>query len=482
MLLIIILSLALAGAVFTKFSGDKLASKVALLFSGINVIATGYALKLASLGEFAQLQFASAWITSPKIDFLLNADGLSILMIGLTNVLIPLIVLASSSRKLENESSYYGLILFMQFALIGVFAAMDAFLYYIFWELTLLPIFFIALFWGDGNKQYRSKVVLKFFIYTLAGSLFMLFTFIYLYQQAGSFNINDLYALELSNKEQYWLFWAFFLAFAVKIPVFPFHTWQPETYTESPTAGSMLLSGIMLKMGLYSMLRWLLPIIPTGVEAWTPVVITLCAIGIVYGSIIAFKQDNIKRLIAYSSLAHVGLIAAGILTVTKAGFQGSVVQMIAHGFNVIGLFFVAEIIFRRLGTYDISKMGGIRALAPKLTTLFFIVVLASVALPSTNSFIGEFLLLFGLYEYNTILAAVSGLTIILSAVYMLRMYQRVMLNELKSTITAFADLSLSEMAVMVPIALVIFACGVYPHYILKVAEPALDIILKNTLR
>jgi len=482
MLLIILLLVALAGAVFTKLSGDKLASKVALVFAVANAVLTAYALKLASLGEFASLNFSSAWIAVPKIDFALAADGLSILLIGLTNALLPLIILASSSRKLEGESSFYGLILFMQFALIGVFAATDGFLYYIFWELALIPIYFIALLWGDGDKAYRSKVVLKFFIYTLAGSLFMLIGFIYLYQHTGSFLIADLYQLNLSATEQHFLFWAFFVAFAIKIPVFPFHTWQPETYTESPTAGSMLLSGIMLKMGLYSLLRWLLPIVPIGVAFWTPVVIVLCITGVIYGSVIAIRQDNIKRLIAYSSFAHVGLIAAGIFTFSKAGLQGSVVQMIAHGFNVVGLFFAGEIIYRRIGTYDINKMGGIRNVAPKFTTLFIIVVLASVALPTTNAFIGEFMLLYSMYEYNTILAIAAGLTIILGAVYMLRMYQRVMLGEVNPLTVNFSDITLSEMAVLVPIVLVIFACGVYPYYILKLAEPALDSILNAALR
>lgn len=482
MLLIILLLIALLGALLTKLSGDKLASKVALVFALANAVVAGYALKLASLGEFASLNFSASWIAAPKIDFALAADGLSILMIGLTNALVPLIVLASASRKQENESNLYSLILFMQFALIGVFAAADGFLYYIFWELALIPVFFIAWLWGDGEKQYRSKVVLKFFIYTLAGSLFMLVGFIYLYQNSGSFLASDLYKLALSEAEQRWLFWAFFVAFAIKIPVFPFHTWQPETYTESPTAGSMLLSGIMLKMGLYSLLRWLLPVLPAGVAFWTPLVIVLCVIGVIYGSVIALRQDNIKRLIAYSSFAHVGLIAAGIFTFSKAGLQGSVVQMIAHGFNVVGLFFAGEIIFRRLSTYDIPKMGGIRNVAPKFTTLFVIVVLASVALPTTNAFIGEFMLLYSMYEYNTLLAIAAGLTIILGAVYMLRMYQRVMLGEVKPATEKFADLSLSEMAVLMPIVLVIFACGVYPYYILKLAEPALDVILNAALR
>ncbi|MCS6818793.1 MAG: NADH-quinone oxidoreductase subunit M [Chitinophagales bacterium] len=482
MLILVILSVALVGSILAWLSGNRLASKVALFISLLNLVLAATGLKLASEADFSLLAFSASWISQPKINFQLIADGIGILMIGLTNALIPLIILASSSRSLQNERVFYALILFMQFALIGVFAASDGFLYYIFWELALIPIFFIAWLWGDGQREYRSKVILKFFIYTLAGSLFMLFGFIYLYLKAGSFALKDLYALNLSEEEQKWLFWAFFIAFAIKIPVFPFHTWQPETYTESPTAGSMLLSGIMLKMGIYSMLRWLLPVVPEGVAFWTPIVIVLCVIGVVYGSLIAIKQDNIKRLVAYSSFAHVGLIAAGVFTFSKAGLQGSVVQMIAHGFNVVGLFFAGEIIYRRISSYHITRMGGIRNFAPHFTTYFLIITLASVALPTTNAFVGEFLLLYGIYEYNTVLALVAGLTVVLGAVYMLRMFQRVMLGNIQPSQPVFADLNLAEKAVFLPLVLVIFACGIYPHYILKLAEPAVDAILQAALR
>jgi len=371
----------------------------------------------------------------------------------------------------------------MEFGLLGVFMAADGFLFYIFWEVALIPIYFIALLWGDGRDQeLRNRAIFKFFVYTLAGSLFMLLGFIYLYQYTGSFSIEALYNVQLSGTEQSYLFWAFFVAFAIKIPVFPFHTWQPDTYNEAPAAGTMLLAGIMLKMGLYGLLRWLLPVLPAGVLMWTPLVMVLAISGVVYGSILAIKQDNLKKLLAYSSFAHVGLITAGIFTLTREGFQGATIQMFAHGFNVVGLFFAADIIMQRTGTLQISQLGGIRSVAPRFSTAFMIVVLASVALPTTNAFIGEFLLLFGVYEYNTLLSAVAGLTIILGAVYMLRMYQYSMLGESNSSTATFEDLHWSELIVFVLIIIGIFQVGLAPKPFSDIIQPSLDYILNYSLR
>jgi NADH-quinone oxidoreductase subunit M len=310
----------------------------------------------------------------------------------------------------------------------------------------------------------------------------MLLGFVYLYQKGGSFSVSALYGLGLTDTEQSFLFWAFFIAFAIKIPVFPFHTWQPDTYQEAPSAGTMLLAGIMLKMGLYSLLRWLLPVLPHGVMLWTPLVIVLAVIGVIYGSVIAMKQDNLKKLLAYSSFAHVGLITAGIFTLTREGFQGATVQMFAHGFNVVGLFFAAEIILQRTGTLCISQLGGIRNVAPKFATAFMVVVLASVALPTTNAFIGEFLLLYGVYEYNTWLSVVAGLTIILGAVYMLRMYQLVMLGETNNKTEGFRDLSRNELIVFVLIIIGIFQLGLAPKMFMTYVQPSLDLILNYSLR
>ncbi|MCW5908908.1 MAG: NADH-quinone oxidoreductase subunit M [Chitinophagales bacterium] len=483
MLLLIVLFLPLAAALLTYVAGNRYAGKVAL---GLSVVELGASLALLPAYNNADafnISFMKEWIQNPHINFHIALDGLSLLLLLLTTFLVPVIILSSVSKEVENARSLYALILLMQFALIGVFISMDGFLYYIFWELALIPIYFIALLWGDNrDKEFRNRAIFKFFVYTLAGSLFMLLGFIYLYQHADGFGVSELYGLNLSDKEQSFLFWAFFVAFAIKIPVFPFHTWQPDTYKEAPSAGTMLLSGIMLKMGIYSLLRWLLPVLPQGTLTWTPVVLVLCAIGIIYGSVIAIRQNDLKKLFAYSSLAHVGLITAGIFTLTREGFQGAVVQMLAHGVNVVGLFFAAEIIFRRTGTLEISKLGGIRNVAPVFATALMILTLASVGLPTTNGFIGEFLLLYGVYEYNTWLAVVAGLTIILGAVYMLRMYQHVMLGETKEATHSFSDLSLSELAVFVPLIVAIFLFGVYPKPIMQLAQPALETILNYSLR
>ena len=483
MLLVIVLLFPLIASLLVYLSGDKLASKVALGAGAFEFLCSLLLLNSYRHGSAADLAYWHSWVSNPKILFYISCDGLSLLMVLLTTFLIPIILLSSYGKEIKNARAFYALILLMQFALIGVFVAMDGFLYYIFWELALIPIYFIALLWGDGkDKDFRNTAVFKFFVYTLAGSLFMLVAFIYLYSKAGSFNILDLYQLSLSSGEQCWLAAAFFLAFAIKIPIFPFHTWQADTYREAPTVGTMLLAGIMLKMGLYSLLRWLLPVMPHGVQCWTPLFITLSVIGVVYGSILAIQQKDIKRLLAYSSFAHVGLIAAGIFTLTIEGFQGAVVQMIAHGVNVVAAFYAGEIILRRTGTLEIGQLGGIRNVAPKFAACFLIVVLASVALPTTNAFIGEFLLLYSTFEYNTYLSIIAGLTIILGAVYMLKMYQGVMLGETNALTHQFEDLKWNELLVFGSLIAVIFICGVYPKPILHIAQPALDVILKNTLR
>jgi NADH-quinone oxidoreductase subunit M len=270
----------------------------------------------------------------------------------------------------------------------------------------------------------------------------------------------------------------FFIAFAIKIPIVPFHTWQPDTYKTAPTQGTMLLSGIMLKMGTYSLIRWLLPVLPEGVKEWQSLVIALSVAGIVYASIIAIMQKDLKRLLAYSSIAHVGLISAGIFALNISGMQGSLVQMFAHGNNVVGLFFCADIIFNRTQNANVEGIGGIRLVAPKFATWFMVVLLGSVALPLTNGFVGEFMLLFGVYQYNAWLAAFAGLTIILGAVYMLRMYQKIMLGKPIMENMVFPDLYWNEKVVLITIGILIFIFGIYPKPILELTEPVLKTILK----
>lgn len=480
MISLLLLFFPLAAALLVFLSGNKLASRAALVLTLAELGITAYAYTVFKQSGESAFFFFREWIAEPKISFHLGLDGISLLMVALTNFLLPLIVLSAFNRSIDNAKTYFSLMLLMQFALIGVFMAYDGLLYYIFWELALIPIYFIALRWGGPN---RVPVTLKFFIYTLAGSLLMLFGFISLYwfNPVHSFDIRDLYNTGICSCNQGWMFWLFFLAFAIKIPVVPFHTWQADTYKEAPTQGTMLLSGIMLKMGTYSLIRWLLPILPSGVHEWGPLAIALCVIGIVYASVIAIMQKDLKKLLAYSSVAHVGLITAGIFALNAQGFQGSMVQMIAHGVNVVGLFFCADIIVNRTGSLNVEGLGGIRNVAPRFNTLFMIIVLGSVALPLTNGFIGEFLLLFGVYKYNTWLSVFAGLTIILGAVYMLRMFQRVMLGNTTETTQNFKDLQWNELLVLGVIAIVIFVMGVYPQPVFDLAELPLQRIMNQMM-
>ena len=469
----LILIILLIGALATYSVGDKFASKVALLFGLVSLGASIVLLNHYNLGE--NIGFITQWIAKPNISFALQADGLALAMLLLTTALTPIIIFSSFGTEVKNAKTFYALILFMAFAMAGTFLAADGLLYYIFWELSLLPIYFIALVWGNGDAEERKKAVVKFFIYTLAGSLFMLVGFAYLYQKAGSLLIEDLYKLNLSGAEQVGLFVGFFLAYAIKIPIIPFHTWQANVYQKAPTVGTMLLSGIMLKMGLYSVIRWQLPIAPNAAKAHMPILIGLSIAGVIYGSIVALRQKDLKKLLAYSSLAHVGLIAAGCYTLTADGLNGAVYQMIAHGFVIVGLFFAAEVIFRRFETRKIDELGGIRSQASGFTSMFMILVLASVALPGTYNFVGEFTVLYSLSQVNIWFAVIGGTTIILGAYYMLKMFQNVMLGETNTKV--FKDVNVSEAIVFVAIIGFLLFFGLYPKPINDLVNPAIKEIL-----
>jgi NADH-quinone oxidoreductase subunit M len=430
--------------------------------------------------ELAQFAFNIPWITSLGLNFSVAVDGISLLMVLLTNVLTPLIILSSFERDFQRPSAFYSLILTMQAALVGVFVAQDGLLFYLFWEMALIPIYFICLIWGGEN---RGRITLKFFIYTLAGSLFMLIALVYLYLQTPtrSFDILALYATgqALPIHDQNLIFWALFIAFAIKMPVFPFHTWQPDTYTVAPTQGTMLLSGIMLKMGIYGLIRWLIPIVPAAFVEWGSTALLLSVIGILYASAIALVQNDYKRLIAYSSIAHVGLIAAGLLTWNPMGVQGAIIQMLSHGIIAVGLFFITDIIFDRTKTNKLDELGGIRNAAPTLSSIFIIIMLGSVALPLTSGFVGEFLLINSIFRYNNYMGAVAGLTIILGAVYMLVAFQKAMSGETNTLTSVFKDLTIQEKLVLIPIVIMILAIGIYPNPILEISEFAVNNLIET---
>jgi NADH-quinone oxidoreductase subunit M len=403
------------------------------------------------------------------VNISMKMDALSLVMVVLTTLLVP-IILASAERADRKMPSFYALIMLMETALIGVFLASDVILFYIFWELALIPIFFITAFWGAENAK---KISIKFLIYTVVGSFAMLVAILYLYTltpEPHSFDFQSFLQLSLPYSIQVPVFLAFFLAFAIKIPLFPFHSWQAETYNVSPVQGSMLLAGIMLKMGLYGLIRFILPLCPDVVAGGSLIFLPLIVFGVIYGAYIAISQPYLKKLIAFASLSHVGIIALGILSNSQYGIQGGILQMFSHGVNVVGFFICYMVIKRRTNTDVIADLGGIASVAPKFATAFLIVVLANVSLPLTNSFVGEFLILLGLFQFNPILAIITGTTVILGAVYMLKMYQKVMYGPTNELTAKFEDLTSKEIALFTPIILLIFLIGIYPNIILQLFE------------
>ncbi|MFC3196019.1 NuoM family protein [Parapedobacter deserti] len=468
--LFILLLLPVLGAIMLAFVKQaRTARQLALL---VSLVSLGLTIPfLLNFVPDASMQFEQrfAWIPSLNIYFHIGIDGISLPMVLLTNGLIPLIILTSFSYNYKG--GFYALVLFMQAGMLLTFTALDAFAFYVGWEVALIPIYFICALWGGEN---RIRVNLKFFIYTFLGSLFMLAAIIYLHLQVPTddYQLTSFYQLALDASTQRWIFWAFFLAFAIKMPIFPFHTWQPDTYTEAPATGTMLLAGIMLKMGVYGVIRWLIPVAPLGFAAYGQLALILCLIGVVYASIIAFKQQDVKRLVAYSSIAHVGLIGAGIFAWNVQGLQGAIIQMVNHGISVVGLFFALDIVARRVGTRDMAAMGGIAKPAPALAILFLVIVMGAVGLPLTNGFIGEFLLLLGVYDYGIWYAVFGGLTLILGAVYMLRLYQKVMLGEVNERTTTFGDVKGTEWLVLSIIVVLVIGIGIFPKPLLNLSEAA----------
>jgi NADH-quinone oxidoreductase subunit M len=349
----------------------------------------------------------------------------------------------------------------------GVFLSSDALLFYFFWELALIPVYFLCSYWG-GEK--RIAATFKFFIYTFTGSLLLLVGIIYVYLQTGgtpfsehSFSLQAFHAAILSPAQQNFLFWLFFIAFAVKMPIFPFHTWQPDTYEQAPTSVTMILSGVMVKMGVFGLIRWLLPIFPLAVAKFDNVVIGLSVIGMIYASLIAIKQDDLKRLVAYSSIAHIGLMCAAIFSMQSIAIEGVMIQMFSHGINIIGWWIVIELIERQLGTRKISQLGGLAHKAPVLTILLVIISFANIALPLTNAFVGELMMFGGLFRFNIWYSAVAGISIVLAAVYTLNMVQKVFYGQTNSITENMKEISLSEKAVLIVLVGMIFIAGVYPQ-------------------
>jgi len=355
-----------------------------------------------------------------------------------------------------------------------VFCSMDLLLFYFFWELALIPAYFLCSKWG-GEK--RIQVTFKFFIYTFIGSLLMLVGILYVYYKTPthSFALAELYNLSLNTGEENLLFWLFFVAFAIKMPVFPLHTWQPDTYEQSPTAVTMVLSGVMVKMGVFAVIRWLLPMFPAASVRMADVVMIFAVVGMIYASLIAIRQDDMKRLVAYSSIAHIGLMAATMFTGDKSGLQGVIFQMFAHGVNIIGLWIVVDVIEQQLGTRKFSELGGLAQKAPTLAILFVVMAFANIALPLTNSFVGEFLMFNSVFHHSIVLGAVACISIILAAVYTLWMVQKVFYGEVTNTGAMNVSVPGNTRLMLAILVAVVIIFGVYPQPMLTLSG---DIVTK----
>jgi NADH-quinone oxidoreductase subunit M len=427
-----------------------------------------------------QFQFVekARWIDTIGVEYFLGVDGISLLLVFLTTLLGVIAVLCSFTAIEEREKEYYFSLLFLQTGMLGVFMALDFFLFYVFWEVMLVPMYFLIGIWGGPRKLYAA---IKFFLYTLFGSVFMLLAILAIYfmhyAQTGvlTFNFLELLKTNIDPSYQVWLFLAFFLAFAIKVPMFPFHTWLPDAHVEAPTAGSVILAGILLKMGTYGFLRFSLPLFPLASQTFIPMMVFLAIVGIIYGALVAMAQPDLKKLVAYSSVSHLGFVMLGIFTMTPEGVQGALLQMINHGLSTGALFLIVGMVYERRHTRMIADYGGLAKQMPVFAALFGITMFSSIGLPGLNGFIGEFLILVGAFKTSYVWAAFAVLGIILGAAYMLWAYQRVMFGEIdKPENTRISDCNGREVAYMVPIVLLMVWIGIYPKPYLRSMEASVS--------
>lgn len=434
----------------------------------------------------AEFQFVQnvPWIEAGpfKMNYHVGIDGISLWLVILTTFIMPIAVLSTWTAVEEKVKEYMICLLLLEVGMLGAFVALDMFLFYIFWELMLIPMYFIIGIWGGKSKIYAA---IKFFIYTMAGSVLMLVALIALYFmgiKAGytDFSIVNFYKIPIDPATQVWMFLAFAFAFAIKVPLFPVHTWLPLAHTEAPTAGSVILAAILLKMGTYGYVRFAMPLFPDAAERFTPLVATLAVIGIIYAALVAMVQEDVKKLVAYSSVAHLGFVMLGIFALNQQGVAGGMLQMLNHGISTGALFLIVGFIYERRHTRLIVDFGGLSKQMPIFATIFMIVTLSSIGLPGTNGFVGEFLVLIGAYESNLrwfAVIATSG--VILSAVYMLWMFQRVMFGELNNPKNQkLTDLNAREIVIMVPLIVMIFVMGVYPTPFIDKMSPAIDKVIQ----
>jgi NADH-quinone oxidoreductase subunit M len=425
------------------------------------------------------------WLPAIGSSYHLAVDGVSLLLVLLTTLITAIAILSSFSAITDRQRTYYALMLLLETAMLGTFLALDFVVFYIFWEAMLVPMYFLIGMWGGKQRIYAA---VKFFLYTMAGSVLMLVAILWLYflnhslTGAYTFDVLELYRLPVPLGAQTWLFLAFAVAFAIKVPMFPFHTWLPLAHTEAPTAGSVILAAILLKMGTYGFLRFAVPLFPNAAFQLMPWILGLAVVGIIYGALVAWVQPDVKKLVAYSSVSHLGFVMLGMFAFNSEGLSGSLLQMINHGLSTGALFLAVGVLYERRHTRLISEYGGIWKVMPMFGIVFLVVMLSSIALPGTNGFVGEFLVLLGAFKSQQPFAIVAAVGVILSAVYMLTMFQRVMFGPVTNAKNKdLPDLRPREWAYFLPIIVLIFWIGVYPSTFLKPIQPALERTIELTL-
>ena len=479
-ILTLVTFLPLVGAFVILFMKNEVNIRwTALLFTVVDFIVS---LPLVCYFNTAthKMQFVErySWIPSWNISYYMGIDGISVLFVFLTALLGWICILASWKAIEKKVKEFMIVILVMQTAMIGVFCALDFFLFYLFWEAMLIPMYLIIGVWGGERRIYSA---VKFFLYTLAGSVLLLVGIIVLYFAGGNtFDILSLMNQNYSFTVQFWVFLAFFVAFAIKVPMFPFHTWLPDAHVEAPTAGSIILAGILLKMGTYGFLRFAMPMLPEATHYFTMPILLLSLVAIIYGGYLALAQEDLKKLVAYSSVSHMGFVTLGLFVYNTTGIEGGILQMLNHGISTSALFLCVGVIYERTHTRKISAYGGLAKVAPVCTTFFAIFMLSSLAIPGTNSFIGELLIIVGAFGYNKVIAGVAVLGAGLGAAYLLGMYKRVALGEITNEhLKEVWDLDAREIIAMVALVVFVVWIGLYPKPFLNVMHASTEHLLKQ---